>query len=76
MKFYADENVPRRIVNRLRRDGHEVTYVIEQTRSLRDRTILRIALDEGTLVLTLDKDYRRMVLHEQQPTLSYLDSSC
>ncbi len=72
MKFYADENVPRRIVNRLRRDGHEVRHVVEQTRSLRDRAILRIALDEGTLVLTLDKDYRRMVLQEHQPTLGVI----
>jgi predicted nuclease of predicted toxin-antitoxin system len=72
MKFFADEDVSRRIVARLRQEGHEVVYVVEKTRSLRDRTILRLALDEGMLVLTRDKDYRRLVLDEQRSTLGVI----
>lgn len=29
MKFVADENVDKQIVDRLREDGHELTYVAE-----------------------------------------------
>ncbi|HEY7125062.1 MAG TPA: DUF5615 family PIN-like protein [Ktedonobacterales bacterium] len=72
MKFYADENVPKRIVARLRHDGHEVLYAIEGVRRLRDRTILRAALDEDALILTLDADYREMVLNEKRPTLGVI----
>src|SRR5690242_3457619 len=72
MKFHADENVPRPFVQRLRAQGHEVAYVVERVRSLRDATILRAALHEDTLVLTLDKDYRRLVFEEKQPTLGVI----
>jgi predicted nuclease of predicted toxin-antitoxin system len=69
MKFYADENVPRRIVNRLRSDGHDVAHAVEKMRGWRDRTILQAALNQAALVLTLDKDYRRLTLEEHEPTL-------
>ncbi|HEU5366887.1 MAG TPA: DUF5615 family PIN-like protein [Ktedonobacterales bacterium] len=72
MKFYADENVPRPFVRRLRQDGHEVEYVIEQRRGRADHSILRAAFLREKLVLTLDKDYRRMVLEEKQLTLGVI----
>jgi predicted nuclease of predicted toxin-antitoxin system len=69
MKFYADENVPKPFVRLLREAGHEVDYVVENVRRLRDHTILREALNRETLVLTLDKDYKRLVFEEMRPTL-------
>lgn len=69
VRFYADENVPKRSVTRLRNAGHEVLYVVERTRSLRDRTIAHAAFAANALILTQDKDYRRILLVEKQPAL-------
>jgi hypothetical protein len=35
MKFVADENIDRQIVDRLRQDGHIVMYVAEMARDFR-----------------------------------------
>jgi len=40
MKICVDENVPQKIVTRLKEEGHRVEYV---TRSVEDRDILEIA---------------------------------
>jgi predicted nuclease of predicted toxin-antitoxin system len=69
MKFLADENVTKRIVTRLRAEGHEVAYVAERGRRAQDRTVLRMALDQEALLLTFDKDYYYHVVAEKQPTL-------
>jgi predicted nuclease of predicted toxin-antitoxin system len=69
VKFYADENIPKPFVVGLRALGHDVTYAVEATRSLRDLTILRETFKEDTLIITQDKDYWRYVLVEKRPTL-------
>ena len=69
MKFVVDVHVTRRIVNRLRAQGHEVIWLAERGRRLHDPTILRLALDEQALVLTFDKDYRYHTLGQKQPSL-------
>lgn len=69
MKFVADVNVTRRIINRLRAEGHEVVSIAEIDRTLSDRSILRLALDQKALVLTFDKDYRYLTIEEQQASL-------
>jgi predicted nuclease of predicted toxin-antitoxin system len=57
MKFLADVNVPKPFILRLRDDGHEVLSVLDINRRLHDPTIIRVALDEQAIVLTLDRDY-------------------
>ncbi|HEU5369463.1 MAG TPA: DUF5615 family PIN-like protein [Ktedonobacterales bacterium] len=69
MKFVADVHVTRRMVNRLRLAQHEVIWLAEGSRRLSDRSILRFALDQQALVITLDKDYRYHTLEEKQPSL-------
>ena len=69
MKFVVDVHVTRRIVNRLKTEGHEVIWLAERGRRLYDPTILRFALDEQALVLTFDKDYRYHTLQEKQASL-------
>ncbi len=69
MKFVADVHVTKRMVNRLRLEKHEVIWLAEGGRRLPDRTILRFALEQQALVLTLDKDYRYHTLEEKQPSL-------
>ena len=41
MKFLADENVDKPIVERLRKDGHVVLYVIEMEPSISDDEVIR-----------------------------------
>lgn len=68
MKFLANVNVPRPIITRLRADGHEVVWVTDRNRELSDYSVVRLAERERALILTEDRDYKRMVLEEQQAT--------
>jgi predicted nuclease of predicted toxin-antitoxin system len=69
MRLYADENVPKSYVRRLRGEGYDVLYVIERRRSLRDLTIIRDAYNQGAIVLTHDSDFRRRIMIEGQPSV-------
>lgn len=63
--LYVDENIPLKIVQRLRSEGYRVEYV---PRSLPDKEILAKALAENALILTYDNDFSRMVLDEGKST--------
>src|SRR5712692_654544 len=65
MMIYVDENVPIKIVTRLRAEGYQVEYV---TRSVGDRDILEAAYKQKALLITSDKDFERLVLDERRPT--------
>lgn len=64
MRLLADENVDRPIVERLRRDGHDVIYVAELDPGITDRDVLRRAEAAGAVLLTEDKDFGEMVFRE------------
>jgi predicted nuclease of predicted toxin-antitoxin system len=69
MKLMADENVDRRVVDRLRLDGHEVVYVAELSPSMTDDDLLgQVSLLDAPL-LTEDKDFGELVfrLHRAHP---------
>jgi predicted nuclease of predicted toxin-antitoxin system len=51
MKILADENVARPIVDRLRKEGHEVEYIFDTARGSVDIDILERANREGALLL-------------------------
>lgn len=57
MKFLADENVDSAIVERLRKDGHSVLYVLEVSPGISDDEVLKLANQEKALLLTADKDF-------------------
>jgi predicted nuclease of predicted toxin-antitoxin system len=57
----ADECVPRQVVERLRADGHQVTYVLEEAPSIPDETVLQKAAIGGVPVLTEDTDFGELV---------------
>ena len=69
MKILADENVDRQIVERLRKDGHVVTYVIEepQTRGATDIPILQRARHENILLVTGDLDFGGYIYRDHEP---------
>jgi predicted nuclease of predicted toxin-antitoxin system len=54
MKFVADENIDRQIIDRLRQDGHMVMSVVEMDPGISDDIVLDLASQEGSLLLTAD----------------------
>ena len=65
MKFLADENVDKSIVDRLRKDGHTVLYVLEMEPSISDDDVIRQANQEFALLLTADKDFGELVFRQK-----------
>lgn len=65
MKFIADENVDKPIVERLREDGHTVLYVLEMEPSISDDEVIRRANQEFALLLTIDKDFGELVFRQR-----------
>jgi len=67
--FYADENFPRRVVEVLRRLGHDVMTALEAglaNQGIADETVLDHSTSLGRAVLTLNRwDFIR--LHAQTP---------
>ena len=64
MKFLADENVDKPIVERLRKDGYVVLYVIEMEPSISDDEVIRRANHETALLLTADKNFGELVFRQ------------
>jgi predicted nuclease of predicted toxin-antitoxin system len=61
MILVADEGVERQIVERLRRDGHEVKYEAEGKGGAPDESVLALAVSEAAMLLTTDKDFGELV---------------
>ncbi|MBX3729205.1 MAG: DUF5615 family PIN-like protein [Candidatus Sumerlaeia bacterium] len=65
MRIAADENVPALLVRWLRDDGHDVTWVREQSPGAADSEVLRTSTLERRVVLTLDKDFGELVFRRR-----------
>lgn len=57
MILLADESVDRPIVERLRLDGHDTTYVAEFAPSTSDDEVLQEANARSAILVTEDKDF-------------------
>jgi hypothetical protein len=57
MMLLADESVDRPIVERLRQDGHDTSYVGEFSPSIKDEQVLQEANKRNALLVTEDKDF-------------------
>jgi predicted nuclease of predicted toxin-antitoxin system len=64
VKLVADESVDGPVVERLRRDGHDVIYIAEAAPSLPDDEVLRQADTRKAILLTADKDFGEMVFRQ------------
>jgi len=65
MNLLADEGVDKRIVERLRLDGHDVLYVAEMEPSIADEVVLQRANEHSALLVTEDKDFGELVYRQQ-----------
>lgn len=57
MRFLADESCDFAIVRALRNEGHDVLAVADAARGAKDAEVVRLARDEGRVLLTEDKDF-------------------
>jgi predicted nuclease of predicted toxin-antitoxin system len=67
MRFLADENFPRPIVESLRAEGHDVLRVRESLAGARDIELLDLSESEARIVLTLDKDFWQIAVQRRSP---------
>ncbi|MGZ9112464.1 MAG: DUF5615 family PIN-like protein [Rhodoplanes sp.] len=68
MRILADECIGRSIVDRLRRDGFDITWAAEVCPGAGDETVLARAAAEQRVLLTLDKDFGELTVRMRRPT--------
>jgi len=61
MNIVADESVEGEVVDRLRSDGHDVTYVAEMAPGVTDQAVLDEANNRSAVLLMADKDFGELV---------------
>jgi predicted nuclease of predicted toxin-antitoxin system len=67
MRFLANENYPLESVRRLRKAGHHVSAIIEDSPGATDEWVLPRAANEQLIVLTFDKDYGELLFKRRLP---------
>ena len=67
MRFIVDESTGAAVVEHLRSLGHDVFAVSEIMRQAADPDILDLALNEGRILITNDKDFGELVYRSGQP---------
>ena len=65
MRFLADENVSRAVINRLLNAGHDVLVVAETSAGASDKDILDAAASEHRILITEDRDFGEMVIRQR-----------
>lgn len=66
MNFVADESVDYPVIERLRKEGHQVWYVAEMEPGVSDDGVLDLANRESALLLTADKDFGELVFRQRR----------
>lgn len=61
MRFLADESCDFRVVRALRAAGHDVMAVIETAPGTDDSAVIDMAVGEGRIFLTEDRDFGQLV---------------
>lgn len=67
MRFLVDECTGPAVAAWLRRHDHDVFSVYEQARGLDDAQVIQMALDEGRILITNDKDFGEKVFRDRRP---------
>jgi predicted nuclease of predicted toxin-antitoxin system len=65
MRFLADENVSRLVIERLRAGGFDVISIGETRSGVPDRGVLELAEAEGAILMTEDRDFGELVIRQQ-----------
>jgi predicted nuclease of predicted toxin-antitoxin system len=70
--FVADENIARQIVDALRLAGHTVVWAVEAAPGDDDPDILALANSHNAILITDDKDFGELVVHQRRPVLGVM----
>lgn len=65
MKFLADVNIEKKIIDFLRDNKFDVKWMLEDNKYLNDFEIIKIANDENRILLTNDKDFGEIVFRQK-----------
>jgi predicted nuclease of predicted toxin-antitoxin system len=65
MKFVADENLDRSVIDKLREAGHEVISVAEMDPGIPDEFVLETANSQLAMLITEDKDFGELVFRRK-----------
>ena len=65
MRFIADENVPRHVLDRLRADRHDVISVEGPLSGIPDRDVLKAAESEGRVLITADRGFGELLVRHR-----------
>ncbi|MBL0898199.1 MAG: DUF5615 family PIN-like protein [Reyranella sp.] len=65
MRFLADENVPRQIVEELRSAELDVASVVEVSPGASDDAVVEMAGEQSRLLITEDRDFGEMVVRRR-----------
>ena len=65
MKFLADVNIEKRIVDFLREQNYDVLWMLEDLNTLDDQSIVNIANSESRILITNDKDFGDIVFRQK-----------
>lgn len=68
MRFLADESLDFAVVRRLRADGHDVVALAESAPRSSDVEVVALAVRDGRVLLTEDKDFGQLVFAEKRAT--------
>lgn len=63
LRILANENIPHRLVEALRRRGHDVSWVVTPMPGADDAAVLRRAAGEARTCRKLDKDFGEFAAH-------------
>lgn len=61
MKWLADENVDRQIIDLLRDEGHDVESIAETRRGADDEAVIAVSSAHDAILITSDKDFGELV---------------
>ncbi|MGH7589635.1 MAG: DUF5615 family PIN-like protein [Gemmatimonadota bacterium] len=64
MRLLCDEGVDQQIVDRLRSDQHDVTYIAESAPGLSDEEVFALANQANAVLVTTDKDFGELVFRQ------------
>jgi predicted nuclease of predicted toxin-antitoxin system len=65
MRFLADENVSRLVIQRLRASGFDVISIGETRSGAPDKDVLEAADAEGCILITADHDFGELVIRQR-----------
>jgi predicted nuclease of predicted toxin-antitoxin system len=67
MRWLCDENIPRILVGALRHHGHDVVWIREESPGMPDADVLALAVGQGRVCLTFDKDFGQLAANTPIP---------